>query len=78
MESISLDLLTRKLKNAPQSVLERVVGYIDALIEPTTNTKPYSWSKEQQLILDSQLNSDKTTYIDAERLYTDLKNKYEL
>jgi hypothetical protein len=78
METISLDLLTRKLKNAPQSVLERVIGYVDALIEPTTNTKPYSLSKEQQQILDSQLNSDKATYTDAETLYTDLKKKYEL
>ena len=42
METISLDLLTRKLKNAPQSVLERVIGYVDAHIEPTATTKPYS------------------------------------
>jgi succinate dehydrogenase/fumarate reductase flavoprotein subunit len=78
METISIDLLTRKLKNAPQSVLERVIGYVDALVEPATNTKPYSLSKEQQQILDSQLGSDKSTYTDAEKLYTDLKNKYEL
>ena len=78
METISIDLLTRKLKNAPQSVLERVIGYVDALVEPTTNTKPYSLSKEQQQILDGQLNSDKATYTDAETLYTDLKKKYEL
>jgi hypothetical protein len=78
METISIDLLTRKLKNAPQSVLERVIGYVDALVEPATNVKPYTLSKEQQQILDSQLNSDKATYTDAEKLYTDLKNKYEL
>ena len=46
METISIDLLTRKLKNAPQSVLERVIGYVGALIEPAKNTKPYSLSKE--------------------------------
>ena len=78
METISIDLLTRKLKNAPQSVLERVIGYVDALVEPATNTKPYNLSKQQQQILDSQLGSDKSTYTDAETLYTDLKNKYEL
>ena len=77
METISIDILTRKLKNAPQSVLERVIGYIDALVEPAT-TKPYTLSKEQPQILDSQINSDKATYTDAETLYTDLKNKYEL
>lgn len=74
METISIDLLTRKLKNAPQSVLERVIGYVDALVEPA----PYSLSKEQQQILDSQLNSDKATYTNAEKLYTGLKKKYEL
>ena len=78
METISLDLLTRKLKNAPQSVLERVIGYVDALVEPATTTKPYNLSADQQQILDSQLNSDKSTYIDAEQLYDNLKNKYEL
>ena len=50
MDSVSIDLLTQKLKNAPQSVLERVIGYIDALVEPTTTTKPYTLSKEQQEI----------------------------
>jgi hypothetical protein len=78
METLSIELLTQKLKNAPQSVLDRVNGYVDALLEPTTITKPYSLTKEQQHILDSQLNSDKSTYIDAETLYTNLKNKHEL
>ena len=78
MDSVSIDLLTQKLKNAPQSVLERVIGYIDALVEPTTTTKPYTLSKEQQEILDSQLNSDKSTYIDAETLFDNLKNKHDL
>lgn len=78
MDTVSIELLTQKLKNAPQSVLERVIGYIDALVEPTANTKPYSLSKEEQQILDNQLNSDKSTYIDAETLFDNLKSKYEL
>jgi succinate dehydrogenase/fumarate reductase flavoprotein subunit len=78
MESNAIDLITKKLKNAPQSVLERVIGYVDALVEPLENVKPYKLSKEQQQILDNQINSDKATYTDAETLYTDLKKKYEL
>ncbi|MEX0995432.1 MAG: hypothetical protein WDZ45_00120 [Flavobacteriaceae bacterium] len=78
METSSIELLTRKLKNAPQSVIECVLGYVDSLMETTTATKPYSLTKEQQQILDSQLNSDKTTYTDAETLFTDIKSKYEL
>jgi hypothetical protein len=78
METTAIDLLTKKLKNAPQSVLERVIGYVDALLEPTAATKTYRLSEEQQKLLDSQINSDKTTYTEAETLYTDLKKKYEL
>lgn len=78
MKTTSIDLLTKKLKNAPQSVIDRVIGYVDALVETSAKTKPYSLSAEQQQILDSQLNSDKTTYTDAETLYTDIKHKYDL
>ncbi len=78
METISIDVLTKKLKNAPQSVLERVMGYIDALVESEKNSKPYELSKDQQQVLDSQLSSDKSTYTEAETLFEDLKKKYEL
>ncbi len=75
METITIELLIGKLKNAPQSVLERVIGYVDALIEPASAN---NLSKEQQQILDSQIHSDISTYTDAESLYNKLKNKYEL
>ena len=78
MENKSIDLLTRKLKNAPQSVLERVIGYVDALIEPSTNVRNYNLTSEQQQILDQQINNSETNYTNAETLYTDLKKKYEL
>jgi hypothetical protein len=42
------------------------------------NTKPFNLSSEQQEILDEQINLDKNLYTEAESLYTDLKNKYEL
>jgi hypothetical protein len=78
MENISIDLLTKKLKNAPPSVLERVIGYADALLETSSTAKTYSLSKEQQQILDSQLNAEESNYVDAEKFYINLKNKYEL
>ena len=78
METITIDLLTSKLKDAPQSVLERVNGYVDALVEPATNFKFNCLSANQQQILDSQIDSDKSIYIDADKLYENLKIKYEL
>lgn len=78
MDAITFDLLAKKLKNAPQSVLERVIAYVDTLIEPATVSKTYTLTKEQQQLLDNQINSDKSTYTKAETLYSDLKKKYEL
>lgn len=78
METTSIELLNRKLKNAPQGVIERVLGYVDSLLETYSATKPYSLSNEQQQILDRQLNSDKSKYSDPESLYTDLKNRHGL
>ncbi len=78
MDAITFNLLANKLKNVPQSVLESVIAYVDTLIEPNTISKTYILSKEQQELLDNQINSDKSTYIKAETLYTDLKKKHEL
>ena len=78
MDSITFDLLANKLNNAPQSVLERVIAYVDTLIEPKTISNNHTLTKEQQQILDNQINSDKSTYTAAEMLYSDLKKKYEL
>ena len=78
MNSITFDLLANKLKNAPQSVLERVIAYVDTIIEPTITSKTYTLTKEQQQVLDNQIHSDKSTYTKAETLYSDLKKKYEL
>jgi hypothetical protein len=75
MKAISLDDLTEKLKDTPQSILERVLGYVDALTEPN---KPYKLTKEQQQILDEQLNADKSNYKEAGKVYDELKEKYGL
>lgn len=73
MNAITSNSLSEKLKNAPQDILDRVAGYVDALTE--ASSKPYSLSVAQQNILDNQLKSDKSTYVDAEKLYSDLKNQ---
>lgn len=76
METKSIDLLTEKLKNVPQVFLERIIEYVDSLVEPTNTS--YTLSKQEQQILDSQINSEKAFYTKADTLYTDLKRKYEL
>lgn len=62
------------------SQIEAVKAFMKALKIKfeIANVKPYELSTEQQEILDSQINSDKSLYTDAELAYTDLKKKYEL
>lgn len=76
MDTPTVALITEKLKNAPQDILDRVVGYVDALIEPIK--KPYVLSAEQQNILGSQVYGNKSNYIDADALFDDLKSKHAL
>ncbi|WP_339888446.1 hypothetical protein [uncultured Flavobacterium sp.] len=78
METVSLDTLTKKLKNAPQSVIERVIGYVDAIMEKNPESKPYILNEEQQKILNEQVNLDIKEYSKAEKVYENLKDKYEL
>lgn len=42
------------------------------------NVRSYELSTEQQEILDSQINLNKSVYTGAESIYSDLKKKYEL
>lgn len=62
------------------SQIEAVKAFMKALKIKfeIANVKPYELSAEQQEILNSQINSDKSLYTDAELSYTDLKKKYEL
>ena len=62
------------------SQIEAVKAFMKALKIKfeIANVKSYELSAEQQEILDSQINSDKSLYTDAELSYTDLKKKYEL
>lgn len=62
------------------SQIEAVKAFMKALKIKfeIANVKSYELSIEQQEILDSQINLDKSLYTDAESIYTDLKKKYEL
>ncbi|PIF30014.1 hypothetical protein CLU81_0402 [Flavobacterium sp. 9] len=70
--------ITAYMEDASQ--IEAVKAFMKALKIKfeIANVKSYELSAEQQEILDSQINSDKNLYTDAESIYTDLKKKYEL
>ncbi|CAA9196797.1 hypothetical protein FLA105534_01322 [Flavobacterium bizetiae] len=75
MQAISITAYTEDA-----SQIEAVKAFMKALKIKfeIANVKPYELFAEQQEILDSQINSDKSLYTDAELSYTDLKKKYEL
>ncbi len=70
--------ITAYMEDASQ--IEAVKAFMKALKIKfeIANVKSYELSSEQQEILDSQINSNKNLYTDAESIYTDLKKKYEL
>jgi len=78
METVSIDTITKKLKNAPQSVIERVIGYVDAIMENPKETKSYSLTEEQQNLLNEQVGLDIKEYTEASKVYSNLKDKHEL
>ncbi len=44
----------------------------------SSDRKPYNLTDEQQEILDSQIGLDSSLYVDADKLVSDIKAKYEL
>ena len=54
------------------SVIERIKALMN------TAEKPYSLTEEQQMTLNEQVGLDKTLYTAADKVYLDLKRKYDL
>jgi hypothetical protein len=54
------------------SILEKIKAIM------SWELKPYKLSNEQQEILNSQIGLDSNFYIDADKLVSDIKVKYEL
>ena len=76
MNAITLEDLTQKLQNAPSSILEKIWGYADALLE--NRELAFTLSNEQKKILTDQDNVSLEYCTDAEDFYKELKQKYEL
>jgi hypothetical protein len=76
MNTITIEDLTEKLKYAPSSILEKIWGYADALLE--NGELSFTLSDEQKKILTDQDNISLDECTDAEDFYKELKGKYEL
>ncbi len=76
MQNKTFEILSNKLKNAPDDIFDSVNGYIDGLLVTKLNT--INLSAEQQALLDEQVNLEKSLYFNAEKLHDVLVKKYEL
>jgi hypothetical protein len=76
MSAITLESLTEKLKYVPSSILEKIWGYADALLENKDLT--FTLSEEQKKHLLKQNDVPLGQCIDADDVYQQLKKKYEL
>ncbi|MDI9310898.1 MAG: hypothetical protein QM535_11845 [Limnohabitans sp.] len=75
MSTITLKELTKKLQYASPSILERILGYADALLE-NSKEQEFVLSEEQRQQLLKQVPLE--DYKDAEEVYHQLKKKYDL
>ena len=72
--------ITISFHSQDDSQLEAIKAFMKSLEIKfeISKEKAIKLTKEQQQILDSQINSEKSAYTKAESLYDDLINKYEL
>jgi hypothetical protein len=76
MGTVTIDTLTEKLKNAPSSILEKIWGYADALLENNELTFTLSEEQKAHLLMQNEVPLDQC--MDAEEVYQEVKQKYEL
>lgn len=76
MNAVTLETLTEKLKNAPSSVLEKIWGYADALLENKGNSFELSDKQKEFLLKQNTVSLDDCK--EAEEVYQELLNKYDL
>ena len=75
---------TQQLQNEKLNIINWITQIQDySLVEKikalmSSSDKLYTLTNEQQKILDSQIGLDPKLYTDADKLYDDLKSKYEL
>lgn len=74
--------ISKKLKSAPKSVLERVLGYVDGLMDESTDRNfheeniNYQLSAKQKIELDEMENLSDDDFISSEEFQKSIKDKY--
>ena len=76
MNAVTLEALNEKLKYAPNSILEKIWGYADALLENKEFTFTLTDKQKKHLLKQNDVPLEQCK--DAEVVYQELKKKYDL
>jgi hypothetical protein len=74
MESATLKSITEILKNAPENILERVLGYIEGIVENEKNDFKLSEEQKESLKKIKERSYDQHTEIEA--FLNEMSSKY--
>lgn len=79
MESTTLDVINEKLKNEPQEILDRVLNYLEEILEDKKWLKnEFVLTEEQKRNLLEIKNRPLEQHTDAETFMNEMKTKYGL
>jgi hypothetical protein len=76
MGTVTIDSLSEKLKNAPNSILEKIWNYADELLENKELTFTLSEKQKEHLVKQNDVPLNQC--VEAEDVYQKLKKKYDL
>jgi len=76
MGTVTIDSLSEKLKNAPNSILEKIWKYADELLENKELTFTLSEKQKEHLVKQNDVPLNQC--VEAEDVYQKLKKKYDL
>ncbi|SHE48605.1 hypothetical protein [Chryseobacterium takakiae] len=76
MESVTLKNIQQLLKDAPESVLEKVLGYIEAILKDESNT--FTLSEEQKVSLQKIKKRAYEQHTEIDTFLNEMKSKYDI
>lgn len=74
----TVNIIAHPEDDSQAEAIKAVLKALKVNFEVTLNNHKIALSDEQQKILDEQIHTDKSLYIDAEDVFENLKRKYDL
>lgn len=77
MNSSTLNIIYKKLENEPQEILDRVLAYLEGILEDNNSKKTdFELTEEQKNSLREIKNRSLEEHTDVENFVSEMKSKY--